>query len=270
MHIQNMSEISELFLRSRNLRIYNLFISSENRISPNSTSSTDFKVPIINNILGRYVAYALKQATIPKTFYNITAGRNTIEILDSVNTKTIVVPPGNYDMATLLSTITALINAASPDTFTFAYDTITGRITATSTFANFAINPNALGVESLVIDYLGWNLNTAYVSSTGSLTAPNAADISGLKVVFIEIQELQRFSQNTSNAFHNFIVPVNGQFGDVIFYSDNSNFHQFFNIIGSEQSSLSLFTVRLVDQYGIPIDLNGREWEFTLQLITNS
>lgn len=263
-----MSTLTSMFINSNNLGIYDIVVNSENRNTPTTTTSTNFIISLANPINERYIAYALKSATIPKSYYNVQSGRNTIQILDSVNTKTIVVPPGNYTLALLMSTIQTAINAVSPDTFTITYDAVTARVTITSTFNDFAINPNAFGLESLVVQQLGWNLGINYTSLTGSLTAPNMADVSGIKSAYIEIAEFTKYVRNTTNAFHNFRIGMNGQFGDVIYWTDESGYHQYFNVQQANKSNIKNLNIRLVDEYGEDLDLNGLEWAFTLQLIT--
>ena len=250
------------------IQIYDLLISSENRLNPNLTTSTNFTVQLANPINEVYALYGLKAATIPKTYYNIDSPRNQFTITDSSGTNTVVLTPGNYSMANLLIELAAQLNALAVDTYTVTYSEISGKITITSSFAGFSVNPTLATLRGLVLDQLGFNLGIEYVSVGGVLTPPNVVDISGIKNVYIIIDEFTQFVRNTTNAFQNFKVQMNGQFGDVIYWTDESGYHQYFNIAPANKSNIRTLNIRLVDQYGIDINLNGREWQMILQLVT--
>lgn len=247
-------------------QIYDILISSENRTNPNNSSSTNFSIQLSNPINERYLLYALKAATIPKTYYNIDSPRNTFTITDSTGLQNIVVPIGNYTIAQLITEIENQLNALAVDTYTVTYNTISAKITITSTFAGFEINPTLATLQGLILDQLGFNLGVTYTGA--SITAPNVLDISGIKNVYIVISEFTQYLRNTTNAFQNFKVQMNGQFGDIIYWTDESGYHQYFNIQPSNRSNIRTLNIRLVDEYGIDINLNGREWQFILQLIT--
>lgn len=250
------------------VQIYDIVISSENRQNPNLTTSTNFSIQLQNPINEMYMLYALKAATIPKTYYNIDSPRNTFTITDSSGPNSVTITPGNYDITALTTALQTALNALAVDTYTVSYSAVSGKITITSTFAGFVINPTLATLQGLILDQMGFNLGIAYPSVAGTITAPNVLDISGIKNVYIVINEFTQYLRNTTNAFQNFKVPMNGQFGDIIYYTDETGYHQYFNIATASKSNIRTLTIRLIDQYGQEIQLNGREWEFTLQLIT--
>lgn len=251
-----------------NIQIYDLIINSENRTNRQLTSSTDFTIEIANVVSQPYLLYSLKSATIPKTFYNIEQPRNTFTIIDSVGQNTVTIPRGNYTMTNLLAELQTQLNALGVDTYTTSFSDITGKITITSSFANFAINPTLATLGGLVLDQLGFNLGTQYNAVAGVIEAPNVADISGIKNIYIVIDEFTQYLRSTTGTFQNFKVQMNGQFGDIIYWTDESGYHQYFDIAKANKSAIKTLHIKLVDQYNQIINLNGREWQFILQIIT--
>lgn len=249
-------------------RPYDMVINSEDRLNYLGTSSTNFRINVNNPVISVLVGYGLKSAVIPKTNYNIPAIRNTFQIKDSIDTKTVTVPAGNYTMTELLTEIQSILNGFGVDTYTVTYSAITGKVTITSTYATFELNPNLVYQQGSVLYKLGFNPTIAYFAVAGTLTAPNVADISGIKNVFIKIKQLTQYMRNTTNSMLNFKVDFGGCFGSIIYFSDEAKYHQYFNVSQDSIQSQGFYDISLVDEYGFPVDLNGRDWSFVLQLVT--
>lgn len=249
-------------------RPYDIVINSEDRLNYSGTTSTNFRIQVANPVKSRIVGYGLKSAIIPKTNYNIPAIRNEFEIEDSVDTKVVTVPAGNYTMTELLTTIQGILNGFGVDTYTLTYSSLTGKVTFTSTFATFILNPNLIFQQGSVLYKLGFNPNTAYTAVAGTLTAPNVADISGIKEVFIKIKQLTQYMSNTTNSSLNFKVDFGGCFGSIVYFADEAKYHQYFNVSQDTIQAIGFYDVSLVDIYGVPVDINGRDWSFVLQLVT--
>lgn len=260
-------QLSSVFNPS--IRVFDLVINSEDRFNYNSTSSTEFRVQLQNPINHRIVGYGLKSAVIPKTNYNIPVIRNTFQVIDSTLTvKTITIPAGNYTMTDLLAEIVVQLNASGPDTYTATYDPITGKVTITSTFATFELQPSTQ--QGSILYKLGFNPSTTYTAVAGTITAPNVADISGIKTVFIKIKQLTQYIRNTTNSMLNFKLDLGCQFGSIVYFADENKYHQYYNIAEDHLTNQGFFDVSLVDEYGIPVNLNGRDWSFVLQFITTN
>lgn len=252
----------------RNLRVYDLVINSQDRDNFAATTASNFRIQLINPINQKIVSYALKSATIPKTTYNIAAGRNTFQITDSGGLITITIPPGNYGLTTYLTTIQNALNAASPDIYTVVIDPITAKITITSGFAGFVLNPNATLTLGGIPYQLGFDPAVAYPSIAGVLVAPGVVDIVGIKNAYIRINQLPQYMRNTTNNFMNFKIDWDGCFGNIIYFADNNKYHQYFNVFQGAITNLRNLDITLMDEYGLDLDLNGSDWSFVLQLIT--
>lgn len=245
-------------------RINDLIIDSKDRENYLSTSSSNFRIDLANPINGRVVAYGLKSAIIPKSTYNIPAVRNTFTFNDGISTFTITVPAGNYTMTDLLSTVESLLNALGPNTYTLTYNSTSGKVNFTSG-ASFTINPSLDASQGSVLYKLGFNPGVSYTGT--NVTAPNVADISGIKAAYIKIKQLTQYMRNTTNSVLNFKVDLNCPFGSIIFFADEGRYHQYFNSNKDNIGQIGFLDVTLVDEYGTQIDLNGRDWSFVIQFI---
>lgn len=251
---------------SSSLRVFDLVINSEDRVNYLTTTTTNFRVNLQNPINQRIVGYGLKSAVIPRSLYNIPVIRNTFTFFDGVANYTVTVPAGNYTMTELLTQIQTLLNALGPNTFTLTYSNLSGKTTWATTGPPMIINPTLDTSQGSILYKLGFLPGVAYTGV--NITSPNVADITGIKTAFIKIKQLTQYIRNTTNSMMNFKVDLDGQFGDIIFYADENKYHQYFNIAQDHLTNQGFYDVTLVDEYGIPIDLNGRDWSFVIQFIT--
>lgn len=248
-------------------RINDLIIDSKDRENYLTTTSSNFRVDLANPINGRVVAYGLKSAIIPKSNYNIPAVRNTFTI-DEGGVSTITITPGNYTMTTLLAEIKTQLDLLGASVFTLTYDSTSGKVTISSTGAAFILNPTLDLAQGSILYKLGFNPGVAYTGNP--ITAPNVADISGIKAAYIKIKQLTQYMRNTTNSVLNFKIDLNCQFGNVIFFADEGRYHQYFNSNKDNMGTMGFFDVQLVDEYGTQIDLNGRDWSFVIQFINSA
>lgn len=248
------------------ISVFDLVINSEDRDNYITTTSSEFSINLQNSINQRIIGYGLKSAIIPKTNYNIPIIRNTFTFNNSISTSTITITPGNYTMTELLAEITTQLNALGFDTYTVTYNPISGKVTFQSTLAAFTLNPTLSTQQGSILYKLGFVPGIAYTG--GTVTAPNVADISGIKSVYIKIKQLPQYIRNTTNSMLNFKIDLSCPFGSIVYFTDEAKYHQYFSISTSSTFNIGYLQISLVDEYGIPIDLNGRDWSFVLQFIT--
>lgn len=248
------------------IRVYDLVINSEDRLNYDTTTSTNFRVNLANPINSRIIGYGLKSAVIPKTNYNIPVIRNTFTFFNSASTFTITIQAGNYTMTQLLAEIKTQLDLTGLDTYTVTYDPISGKVTFSAATFPFILNPTLDNSQGSILYKLGFVPGQAYAGLT--VTSPNVADISGIKSVFIKIKQLTQYMRNTTNSMLNFKIDLSCPFGSIIYYADENKYHQYFNIAQDNLTNQGFFDITLVDEYAVPIDLNGRDWSFVLQFIT--
>ena len=192
----------------------------------------------------------VKEASIPNTMYNVTPFNNTIVVQGITYT----IPKGHYDITTLITTlqntlaIYGLVITNNLMTYKLTFTT-TGPVTYSSQ-SNGSTIGRVIGLDRLV------DLTTA------SAQLPYIYDLSGPSMLFLYSNELCGKNSNmaTTNgnkpALVNFIV--NAPFGEFITFiireneTDSIDFDSYYN--------LRTFGMKLVNEYGEQVDLNGGEY----------
>jgi len=250
------------------LRVYDIIIDSRFRQNYDTTSPSNYVIDMQNPINNRIIAYGLKSACIPKTTYNIPKEYNTFTFQDSTGPHLVTIPEGQYDINALIAEIQILMNAASTDGYLVTYSTLTGRITIANATGDFLFNSIPSVSTSSVVYKLGFNPTIQYSSTLQSLRSEFVTDISGIKNLFIRINQLTQYVRNAGNTLVNFKVEYPGCFGSIVYYNDENRCKQYFNIAQDTLTNLRYFNIQLLDENNEPINLNGRDWTFVLQLIT--
>lgn len=247
---------------TRERKNIDLFVNSANRDVLNSVSSTDFRINIINPAKSKILLCGLKSVTFPNGIYNVS--NTDIEITDSSGLNTISVTGGNYTSTELATLLESLLNGLTIDTYTVSITN--NKFVFTSNFVGFTINPNNL--DNTLLYNLGFVLGSSYTGL--SITAPNLFNLSGIKNVFIKISQITNYIRNALDIKYNFKFDVTCPFGGVVFFSNENKYLQEYDVSSDNLVSNSYFDIQLVDQYGIVIDNNGLDWNFTLKLTTQN
>ena len=227
-------------------------------------------------------------AEIPMSFYNISPelGNNYFQIRYNTATVMVEIPAGNYDAAGLVAAINASIQALpSP------YKNVS--LSITNNHSVFTSSSNSLSVEFDVncdgsLDKynfkrkLGWLLGFRKISYplsiTVSATSENFADLTGLRYVYLVIDEFGKGIQNSflgplpSSLVRKTIIAkimfnkTTFPFGTVI---PANNFNGYLltdrrTYVG--KIDLQKMNVQLVDDVGNPVNLNGLDFSFCLEV----
>jgi len=238
---------------------------------------------------------SVTNAEIPVFYYVIssTLGNNYFKVTDVSHStfKMVFIADGNYSASTLQSTIQAALTAlGSP------YSALTVALTANSVSV---FSQSASGSPpKLLVDFdtdvnggfdkynlkfkLGWLLGYRSPSYTvvagGSVTSESLLDLTGPKYLYLVVDEFSHGNQNSfvsplSNSIvkKNIIArinpyPSNFPFGSVI-TANNYN-----GLLTSDVRSytgkidIQRLNVQLVNENGIPMNLNGMDFSFCLRL----
>lgn len=241
-----------------------LYVNSRNRLNPDTTRSTIFKMPLAFPPL-HISRITLLTCIIPNTIYvfrnDDKVVNNYFDFVDSTGINSFQITPGTYNSSQLITELLAQFAAVSPDTYTITYDTITLKLNITSNFASFQIlgatGPN-VGNNCLYL--LGFkNIDTV---AGLSQTAPNALNIQGPRELFIRCSQFQPPIHDSTNSFvAMFQVSLNAGYGEINFY-DQFNRHE--SGINVEQRSLTSIDIELVDESGKLVVMDS-DWSFLLR-----
>jgi hypothetical protein len=259
----------------------------------NSASSTDciYYLPyVLNNITSMEVV----SVEIPQSIFLFSEsnGSNTIYFKEysGVDPYTpleglVNLPPGNYKTTSspdLISTLeTAINNQLGTGTrFTVSIDAPTNKVTITNSTYIFEMHIVYHGTNKNINKTMGWTLGFRQPSYTNQLsyTTESIYNCTPVNYLYLEINDFnaQQRATQVIGLFSNSYLDSNiiAKFD----YTNNTNYTSY-NAIEIHGTSilgrireyygpvhLQKMYIRLLDQYGSVVDLNGLDFSFTLQI----
>jgi hypothetical protein len=241
-----------------------LFITSSDRINPTSTTSTNFLFSFSEDVR-KINQIKIECISIPYSFYGITAANNTLVFNNGAVTVTI--PPGNYSINTLLTTLEAVILAAFPTaTPAVTWDITTLKLTITMTSA-FTVNSTTTQPTSTLAPFLGFKANS---TSGTTATGDSALNIRGPSFLFIKSVYLSKLlrtsikvSDNKGSALNNtfLVVPINVIFGNYITLFPDQVITFANAVTIKKEDNIDL---QITYEDGTIVDLVGLDWSLSL------
>jgi hypothetical protein len=234
-----------------------LLISSKDRQAGESTH--DFSVRFNPTLFeGKQWKYQVEQILLPRFFYPINSNNNTLDFKDSGgNIGQVVLTPGEYSYATFATALKAALEAAATavDTYTVSVDTTTFLITI-STGGNFELTLST----STMNDVLGFG--TTNLTGAATYTASKIFKLDGDDVVLVQSNIGQELI-NTNGRYRVLQTMVNDKnFGEFLTIQQ-MNVSNFIDVLPDDLSNIR---IKVTDQSGTLLDLNGQEINIILQL----
>lgn len=241
------------------------YIDSNNRVTG---TSSDFTVTLNIEPGDEFTHAVVLQAMIPKSYYLIQSGSNTFTVQEVVS-RTITIPPGNYNRRSLQSVLVNLLNATAPVGWVYAISypntassADTGKFTYTVT--GNSLQPSFVFTTGLH-EQLGFNRN-----STNTFVADTLTSVNVIKLV--REDALYLHSDIVQNKEGNNILQC------IFASSDNPpNSNVTYRAIDVEANSKPMVTSTgnvyrfyLTDENDQAIDLNGLNFIISLMLYKQS
>jgi hypothetical protein len=233
-----------------------IYISSADR---NSGNSNDFLIFIDDQLLrDQHKDLMISEAIIPHSYYAINDNNNTFEC-GPTGADTITLTNGNYTSSEFATHLTTQLNVVLVPTYSTAFSTNTGKFT----FSTGDSSEFVLVADTKNYKYLGFAISTSNSSASGSLVSTNVINISGTEYIDI-LSNLQLASENSSNLNRDVLARVypNSAAFSSIFYNATSD-----SSVHFEGQHINRLHLRLVDEFGDPLSLNGLNWNFTLKTV---
>lgn len=227
----------------------------------NSISDCNFYLPSIETQSDHQINVSIQSANIPYSFFNVNQSNNYLKYSfnnDNV-LRTLTIEPGNYTCYSLLDYLNA------------NFYNITVTYNATTNKYKFT------GVSDFVFYYQSFIFSTCFTllgfplydqSSTQKvLTSTNCSNLSTVRCICINSNlSTDNFSQSNTNDKRVLVsIPVNVSPFSIIIYQNLTGFKT--NIFNN---TLSYVNLKLIDQDGMIIDLNGCHWSCVLQIDLNN
>jgi len=215
------------------------------------------------------------QAEIPFVFDVVTTANNTFVYTTGGIPYTITIPVGTYTGPQLAAQLQTLFTAITAG-FTVTWSTQQLKFTFTSPLASswtlfFATRQTAYSV-------IGFLPGIVYSNSgIGSkIVSPIIAQVSGPYYLYVnsnKIGSLVNFNlpdQSPASGTGTEIcrIPINVQFGSVIFYNDPCPGMMFDFFANNQFDSFDFYLTLGSDQYQKPLDLKGSPWSLKLGVLT--
>jgi hypothetical protein len=248
--------------------VIEIYLNSKTANKQNdSTSSCTFNLPNIEVRQDEKAYVNVKQAVIPFSWYNINETNNKLNMLISVRTYSISIPFGNYNINQLISylSLQILLFPSNDKNLTIAYSIQTNKLTFTHTSHSLQLLPS-----STCFELLGFNDNTQYEATNTSgtiyvLNSVNGINLFVVRQVYIASDNFILNNVNASNPNDSNIlasVCVTGNPNSVIEYENTTTRHLIHHL-----NNITNLQIKLLDQDGDLLNLNGVNWSITLELI---
>ena len=219
-----------------------------------NTANCIYYLPVIEIPDGHHIYLSLQNANIPYSFYSITSVDNTLKWgLVAGPVFTYNVEPGNYTVTQLITVIQAAMGSA----YTITFSSITCKLLITHTTSNFVIYASSIN------HILGFSKTTNTTSSGNSLTGRDCVNLNQIRALNIECN-FPTYNVNVAQAYNQNIlatIPVYVAPFSIITYENPNNFRTNLYI-----NKLDQIQIRIIDNNGLLVNLNGINYQMTLQL----
>lgn len=230
-------------------------------------SDCNFSLPVIEIPSQHTILISVQHAVIPYSFYNINKNNNVITIqeivVDEIGNQTgtinntLYISNGNYNAYQLASYLSTLFVG---NRMVVTYDVIRNKFI----FVNSTYNFKFLSAYSSCQELLGLSTNDLYnTSALKYYTSTNLINLSSVRCICLATNLLTGCINNNMQNETNILcsIPVDSQPYSIITHKNNSNFKV--NLYNNYFNNIS---IKLVDDTGLPIDLNNQFFSLTIQL----
>jgi|688.fasta_scaffold07514_9 hypothetical protein len=262
-------------------------IDTKFRDEYNSSITTDYTITLPERITD-VRTISVTNLEVPNTFFNISEniGNNAMKITSGASTGILMLRDGNYNQSTLLTELNARKTALGSPFTNLTFDASFNKITITPASGTFALD---FGVDSTgaFAKYnfktrLGWLLgfrNQTYTGITSRLTSEYMYSLTGPRYLYLVVDE---FTSNGNQK--SFVAPLPSSVlakHILARITLDGTTYPFMSVIpATNQSGLLLSDVRsytgkvdiqklnvqLVNENGTPMNLNGADFSFCLQI----
>ena len=220
------------------------------------TSECMFVLPTINLPKKTKVSVSCQSASIPYSFYNCDDFNSKIVYIENSITYTKYIPQGNYNVLTLISALKILLGS----NFNITYNSLDNSYTFTNSLYEFQFLSS-----SLCFEILGLKSGSSYSSVSKSLKSNISINLFTIRNIYISSNNFILNNVNSSTPNNSSIlcsIPITTSQGSIISYSNIYNVSNELH----HTNNLNLLHIKLTDQDGDVLDLNGCHFSLTLQL----
>lgn len=205
-----------------------------------------------------YTHVVVLSAQLPKSYYMIQNNLNTFTLEEDGKEATITIPAGNYNRKNLKSTLETLLNASSPNTWTYAISIPTAPDTGYYTFSvsgNSSVQPSFI-FTSYLSEQLGFENDTTYNFVGDALTSVNVINLQKESTLFLH-------SSLVGTGENNILLELYANSADFDYITYNCGDVEAYSkeIVSNNADTHNFY---LTNEDDIEMNLNGQNINFTL------
>lgn len=215
----------------------------------------------------RYTHCCVLQASVPYSYYLVQSNYNTFQLQEAATTTTITVPAGNYNEHSFLTIVVSLLNANSPNGFTYSIakknsfnDTDDGKFYY-GVANNGGVQPS-LVFSSFLYEQFGFAENSTNTFTGNLLVSTSVINFIPEQTLYIYSDLVKITKNNTDGVLQEIFASNNKPFTCVNYQC--SAFEAYSKEINDTKTNS--FTISLQNENGQVMNLNGRNMLITLIL----
>lgn len=220
------------------------------------TSECMFVLPSLVIPKRSKMSISCQTASIPYSFYNCDDFNNKLIFIQNSITSNVLIPQGNYNVNTLITALKTLMGV----NFNIIYNSLDNTYTFTNTLYEFSLLNT-----STCFEMLGFKSGLTITSVSKTLKSKLSINLFTIRNIYVSSNNFILNNVNNSTPNNSSIlcsVPIQSSSGSIITYSNIFNvYNEVHNV-----SNLTLLHIKLTDQDGDILDLNGCHFSLTLQL----
>jgi hypothetical protein len=232
------------------------------------TNSNPFQCQVLlGNRHRTFKSVALKNAQIPLGYYNVRAPYNTITVSIGGTQTVYTLTPGNYSTTTAFAS--ALNSSVNPTgglmsvLGTWSFIGNTSQVQYTGTNITIVIPPNLS--YPTVPSLLGF-------TSTQTLTGTTLVGVNSYILNFDTYINIWFENLGTSSldpAQITYKIPVSVQNGSILQWAENTQ-HEQILMVTDNAARVDRLNILVLDRFGLPLNNNGLDWSFTLEVLADT
>ena len=198
---------------------------------------------------------ALSQFTCPISFYVVNENNNTLDILTNAGTLNIIIPEGNYNINQLIDVIKTQLGA----NWNISINLQNYKLVFQYSIGDFTILSS-----STCWRILGFNQDTTYTSTAGSLSLPNVVNLLGTTQVKVWCPTVNMKNIDGKTGLPAGIlgsITVNDINGGMILYTNLTGFNSKIN-----EKYFTQFQIDLKDEFDKYLNLHGCDYALVIEI----
>lgn len=228
-------------------------VNSKDRL-PQSASSSDcvFQFNAFNATSADVVSLQM-----PQTQYNINSTNNKVYFNDGVNCN-FTIPTGNYSVYDFITALQTGFNTVSAN-YIVTYSDVSMKITITGLIPfQLLFGTNTTNTGAYIMGFN--NIDNVLALSQ---TSNNCIDLSLPLYICCDISEFETNVKSTNDSSSTFVFVNKGNCGDILVYTEMSDYKQCTSIT---ESNIQNLHIRWTIPGNYPLDINNADWMMVLRL----